>query len=265
VYSRRLAPAREYGFGHQEFASFVGGSWTAYDRNDEVGIRMGDVAGRVDALAIASSEGSALAVAWRGWPVAMTAHAIRHGLELRGNYDIHGPLTLVNIEAGGFSGSSPRAFVDSSFTLRRRRDATTLRIAADSKNHARASVRLGARFGSIRFAVSGEAARRMTIGGVASSITPDAFLIERVIDPALPLAFTRIENYRGARAELTASGLTAFWQRHSANLTVRGLQLTMHSPPMPLVQLPALDLTAGAARARGIRGTKGWLALRWQP
>ena len=91
-----LAPAREYGFGHQEFASLFGGSWTAYDRNDEIGIRMGDVVGRLDALAIASSEGAAVAIAWRGWPVAVTAHAIRHGLELRGNYDIRGPLTLLN-------------------------------------------------------------------------------------------------------------------------------------------------------------------------
>src|SRR5207247_5174563 len=95
-----LAPAREYGFGHQEFASVFGGSWTAYDRNDEVGVRMGDVVGRLDALAIASSEGSAVAVAWRGWPVAVTAHAIRHGLELRGNYDIHGPLPLLHSDAG---------------------------------------------------------------------------------------------------------------------------------------------------------------------
>ena len=245
--SESLAPAREYGFGHQEFASLFGGSWTAYDRNDEVGIRMGDVVGRVDALAIASSEGSALAVAWRGWPVEVTAHAIRHGLELRGNYDIHGPLTLLSIEAGGFSGGSPRAFVDSSFTLGRKNETSTLRIAADSENHARASVRLGVRRGSMRLAVMGEAAHRMTLGGVAASITPDAFLIERVLDPALPRGFTQIENYRGARAELTASGLTAFWQRHSADLTVRGLQLTAHTPPMPLLQVPALDITAGAA------------------
>ena len=34
--------------------------------------------------------------------------------------------------------------------------------------------------------------------------------------------FAHIERYRGVRAELTASGLTAFWQRHGAGLTVRG-------------------------------------------
>lgn len=260
-----LEPAREYGFGHQEFATLFGGSSTAYDHSNEVGIRMGDVVGRLDALAIASSEGSALAVAWRGWPVAVTAHAVRHGLELRGNYDVHGPLTLLNIEAGGFSGGSARGFVDSSFTLGRKNQASTLRIAADSENHARASVRLGMRLGSMRLAVMGEAAHRMTIGGVAATITPDALLIERVLDPALPRGFTQIEDYRGARAELSMSGLTAFWQRHSANLTVRGLQFTERTPPMPLLQVPALDVTVGAARVSGIRGTKGWISLRWRP
>ena len=163
------------------------------------------------------------------------------------------------------SGGASRAFVDSSFGLRRKNDSATLRIAADSENHARVSIRLGARVGGLRFAVSGEAAHRMTIGGVVSSITPDALLIERVVDPALPRGFTRIENYRGTRAELTASGFTMFWQRHSANLTVRGLELTTHTPPVPLVQLPALDLTVGAARVSGIRGTKGWISLRWRP
>jgi hypothetical protein len=260
-----LAPPREYGFGRQEFAGIIGGSWTAYDRNQEAGIRMGDVVGRVDAIAIASSEGGALAVAWRGWPVALTAHAVRHGIEVRGNYEMHGPMTLLSIEGGGLGGRSSRGFVDSSFSVRRKNESGVLRIAADSRNHARANLRLAARLGSIRLAVSGEAARRLTIGGLGSSITPDALLIERVIDPALPRDFLRPQNYRGARAELTASGLTAFWQRHNAHLMVRGLEYTMRTPPIALVQLPALDLTAGAARVSGIRGTKGWLSLRWRP
>ena len=253
-----LAPARPYGFGHQEFATLFGGSWTAYDHTDEIGVRMGDVVGRLDALAVASSEGSAIAATWRGWPVAITAHVTRHDLELHGNYDVHGPTTLFTLEGGALGA---RGFVDASFSLRRKREGATLRIAADSKNHARASARLAVR----HLAVMVEAAHRMTIGGVASTITPDALLIERVIDPALPRAFTQIENYRGARAELTAGGLTAFWQRHSANLTVRGLQITAHTPPMPLLQVPALDVTAGGARVSGLRGTKGWISLRWRP
>jgi len=255
-------PARPYGFGHQEFSTIFGGSWTASDHNQEFGVRMGDVLGRVDALAIASSEGSALAVAWRGWPVALTAHAVRHGVELRGNYDVQRPLTSLTIESGAFNG---RAFADTSFNVRRKNDGATLRIAGDSKDHLRAALHLSARLGGLRFGVAGEAARRMSVGGVASSITPDALLIERVLDPALPRDFARIERYRGWRADIAMSGLTAFWQHHGAGLAVRGLELKSHMPPLPLMRLAALDITAGVARVSGLRGTKGWLALRWQP
>ena len=81
----------------------------------------------------------------------------------------------------------------------------------------------------------------------------------------VPTIQARIERYRGLRAELTASGLTAFWQRHGAGLTVRGIEVTSHTPAMPLMRLPAFDLTAGVARVTGLRGTKGWLSLRWRP
>ncbi len=260
-----VASAKPYRFGHQELSTIFGGSWTAYDRNQEFGVRMGDVVGRVDALAIAASEGGALAVAWRGWPVAVTAHAVRHGLELRGDYDIRGPLTLFTIESGFLGGRASRAFADSAFSVRRKTERATLRIAADSQDHARASLQLAARLGGIRLGFAGEAARRMTVGGVASSITPDALLIERVLDPALPRDFAHIERYRGVRGELTASGLTAFWQRHGRHLTVRGIEYTTSTPPVPLMRLAALDLTVGAARVSGFRGTKGWLSLRWRP
>src|SRR5207237_10014716 len=136
---------------------------------------------------------------------------------------------------------------------------------ADSKDHARASIRVAARLGGLRIGVAGEAARKTTVGGVASSITPDALLIERVLDAALPRDFARVERYRGLRAGLTASGLTAFWQRHGAGLTVRGVEVRSRTPAMPLMRLPALDLTVGAARVSGLRGTKGWLSLRWRP
>ena len=260
-----VASPKPYRFGRQELSTMFGGSWTAYDRNQEFGVRIGDVVGRVDALAIASSDGGALAATWRGWPVAVTAHGVRHGLELRGDYEVHGPLTLFTIESGALGGRSSRAFADTAFSVRQKTSGAWLRIAADSKDHARASVRVAARLGGLRIGVAGEAARRMTVGGVASSITPDALLIERVLDPALPHEFAHIERYRGLRAELTASGLTAFWQRHSAGLTARGIEVTSRTPAMPLMRLPALDLTAGAARVSGLRGTKGWLSLRWRP
>jgi len=266
-----LASPRPYRFGRQEFGTAFGGSWTAYGESKEIGARVGDVVGRLDALAIASSgsdsadRGAALIATWRGWPVAVTSHLFRSGIELRGNYDIHGPMTLLSVEAGGLGGKSSRFFAQSSFTARQKVASATLRAGIDSRQHVRASVRAAARFGGVRLAAAAEAANRMSLGGVASSITADSVLLERVLDPALPLKFAEVRRYRGARGEVTLSGFTAFWQRHSDNVTVRGIEWTTHSPPIPLLGLPALDLTAGAARVSGIRGTKGWLALRWRP
>jgi hypothetical protein len=268
TFQKMQPPApREYRFGRQEIAALFGGSWTAYDHADEFGVRVGDVVGRLDAIALASSSQheAALAVAWRGWPIAVTGHLFRHGLELRGNYDLRGPMTLLSVEGGGVSGRDSRSFVDGTFALRRKNDGGTIRIAMDSEHHSRASARLSARAGGVGFAIAGEAGNRMTIGGVASSLTPDALLIERVIDPALPFGFAASRRYRGVRAEVNLSAITAFWQRHSEHITVRGLTISTHMPPLPLAQLPALDLTAGVARVTNLRGTKGWLALRWQP
>ncbi len=107
----------------------------------------------------------------------------------------------------------------------------------------------------------------MSVGGVASSVDPDSLLIGRVLDPALPIAFGSASHYRGARGEVNLSGLTAFWQRHDIGRTVdiRGIELALRSQPVPLLRLPAFDLSAGAARVTDIRGVKGWLALRWRP
>ena len=171
-------------------------------------------------------------------------------------------MTILNLQAGVLK---RRGFAQSAFTFRKKNSSATLRAALDSKQHVRGSVRGAIRLGGIRIAAAAEAGNRMTIGGVASSVTPDSLLVERVLDPALPDGFAEIRRYRGARGEVTLSGITAFWQRHSEQITVRGLQVSTHSPPVPLLGLPALELTAGAARVRGTRGTKGWLALRWRP
>jgi hypothetical protein len=108
----------------------------------------------------------------------------------------------------------------------------------------------------------------MSVGGVASSIVPDALLIGRVLDPALPLEFDAARRYRGARGDVILSSVDFFWQRHdlqTRKVDVRGIELSLRSVALPILGLPAFDLTAGAARVRGIRGVKGWLALRWRP
>jgi hypothetical protein len=273
-----LPRPRPYGIGRQEIGATFGGAWTAYGNSNEIGVRAGDVVGRLDALAIASSgsdsaeRGAALAATWRGLPVAATAHLFklrgRGGAEVRGEFMRHAPITVTRIEGGALAGSDRRAFVDGSFALRLRRQSAMARVAADSAQHARASVRAVARLGSVRLAASAEAARRISVGGVASSIVPDALLIGRVLDPALPLGFAAARRYRGVRGDVILSSVDFFWQRHDLEprkVDVRGIEFSLRSVPVPLLGLPAFDLTAGAARVSGVRGVKGWLALRWRP
>jgi len=275
--ARDAGPSRPYGIGRQEFGGEVAGSWTAYGASKEIGVRMGDVVGRLDALAMLSSgsdsadRGAALAAAWRGWPVGVSAHLFRagptRGIELRGDYTFHAPLYVWRLQGGGLAGRSSRAFVDGAFTLRQRKSSERVRAAIDSSNHARVNAGAAATLFGVRIAGSAEAGRRMSLGGLASSVTPDAIQLERVSDPALPLGFADIRRYRGWRGEIGLGGVTAFWQRHDGgdHLDVRGLEVAMSSPPVPLVGLPALRISAGVARASRVRGTKGWLAVRLQP
>ncbi|HLJ73069.1 MAG TPA: hypothetical protein VKU62_00690, partial [Thermoanaerobaculia bacterium] len=276
-----VASPRAYTFGRQEIAGLAGGAWTAYQRFGEYGLRLGDVLGRIDALAIVTNHDAALAATWCGWPVAVRGslfvvrdsltsnhepRTTNHGVELNGNYDIHTPLTLASFEAGALVASSSRGFVDTKFSAHARSNRATARIAFDSKQHARASLRVTAKLGGFGFAAAmGEAARNMTVGGVVPSTTPDSLLLEHIIDPALPPAFAQQRTYRGVRGELHLGGLTAFWQRHSSATRVWGIEESLSGGPVPLLDLPAVDLTAGVARVSGLRGTKGWLALRWSP
>jgi hypothetical protein len=75
----KVGPGRPYGIGRQEFAAIVGGGVAPSGRGLEVGVRAGDVVGRLDAVAIAGvgdaagPRGGALAAAWRGWPVTVSA------------------------------------------------------------------------------------------------------------------------------------------------------------------------------------------------
>jgi hypothetical protein len=83
-YSRAdVAPGRPYGLGRQELLPLIGGSISSTGGAWEVGVRGGDVVGRLDWLALGSiaergwPEGGALAGSWRGWPVAVGFHLFR--------------------------------------------------------------------------------------------------------------------------------------------------------------------------------------------
>src|SRR2546421_4939807 len=94
-----IPPSHPYGIGRQEFAVVVGGQYTAHERHTEVGVRMGDVVGRLDVLAIVG-DGPALAAVWRGLPVDLGVHVFRSGAELRGTWEATFPLTSLSIGGG---------------------------------------------------------------------------------------------------------------------------------------------------------------------
>jgi hypothetical protein len=187
------------------------------------------------------------------------------------------PRSRLSVEAG----VQDRAFVRSTFTTRQRRLATeSLTIAVDSRDHATATARASLRFGDWRVGGTFTAGRRMSVGGVASSIEPDALLVGRILDAALRRGAAFAERYRGVRLEVSSGDLTFFWQRHHAgsmwsgglqpadccaHIDVIGVETTLATDPLPLLKALSLDLTAGIARVRPENKTRAWLALRWRP
>ena len=76
-----IGTPRSYGAGRQEFSLLVGGAYTAYSQSWQVGVRGGDVLGRLNYFAVAGgghhgpAEGGTLALGWRALPVALTVQA----------------------------------------------------------------------------------------------------------------------------------------------------------------------------------------------
>lgn len=75
-----VPPGRAYGLGKQELFPLIGGSASSWGSVWEIGVRGGDVIGRLDWLVFGSlaedgwPEGGAVAAAWRGWPVDVGFH-----------------------------------------------------------------------------------------------------------------------------------------------------------------------------------------------
>lgn len=78
-----LSPGRPYGIGRQELLPIAGGSAASAGSRWEIGVRSGDLLGRLDVLALGSRgangwpEGGALAGTWRGGPVEIGLHLFR--------------------------------------------------------------------------------------------------------------------------------------------------------------------------------------------
>jgi hypothetical protein len=256
--------------------------------------------GRLDSFALASigrdagQEGFAVASAWRGWPVGISAHLFtseedgrdRDGLELRGSWTRRAPRSTFTIDGGVLTGDPlDIRFVDLSVATRRVRDSLRsdgeLRVAAESgsTSHYRIIAGGSVRAGAIRAALQlqrdevtdGDGA--VEVGGLGSSIIPRSAFSTRVLDEALPVRTLISESYTGARAELALAGLpvTAFYQRHQVpgtRLSLAGLKITMRANPDPILRLPAFNITAGVARifdAPLENDTNWWFGLQWLP
>jgi hypothetical protein len=267
---------RPYGLGRQELSTFFGGVHTSFDNDYEFGVRLGDVAGRLDTLLIGSTRGAAVASVWRGWPVDVGLHVWRPAsagrvpaeagtyTELRGRWDARYPGSRLVVEGG----TGSRSFLQASFATRQRRLAyERVDVAADSDRHFRATARAALGAGGLEAAAQFTYGRRLAVGGAASSIEPESLFIGRVLDPALDRDTLAGERYRGERVELRSGAVAAFWQRHRTNRTIDlyGLEVTLSRDPLPIVKAAGLDLTAGIARVRQERKTRAWLAMRWRP
>jgi hypothetical protein len=280
-----VSAPRPYGMGRQELAWFAGQDIAPRQHATQLGVRLGDLVGRMDTIAVVAlasgdePNGAALVTAWRGWPVELRAHVFetnrKDGIELRGVWTRRGPQSRLTLEGGALS----REFAFASASLVTQQVRGLLRVEENGRvevddGHARAIAGVGVRKGAMRIAARYQHDRGdVTLGGLASSVLPRSAYAHQVLDPALPLATLAGNGYDGWRIESTVPLLpfTAFYQRHelgATRLSVAGLELTLASEPLPILKIPALDLTLGAARILDapLRGrTNWWLGMRWRP
>ena len=285
-----------YGIGRQEFATVIGANVAPSMHTSELGVRFGDVVGRLDTIALASlgsgdaPHGFAIASAWRGWPVAISAHAYRvtelrereTGAELRGRWTATFPLHSIDLAAGALLGDQHLGFLEASTdahqvrgTMRMREEIALSGESGSDRHHARARASASIDFGSFALAVQyqrdrSNAAAPVEAGGLISSIMPRSSRANRIADPALPFRTLASDRYSGTRIEANLGGITLFHQQHRAGESVRlaGIEIAGTTPPVPLVKLPALDVTLGGAHVYDspLRGrNKFWIGMRWEP
>jgi hypothetical protein len=279
---------RSYGIGRQEFGWFTSQNFAPQQRAFELGVRFGDVVGRLDTLLMTSfatdnvPEGVALASAWRGWPVELHGHAYHaddaNGGELRALYTHRFPRSRLVLEGGAAGGDFDLFFASAAFSTTQHFGAMRveegLRLEVDDE-HYRAVLGAGVRAGSLRVNAryQRDGGANVTLGGITSSILPRSAYALRVLDPALPVAIAGGDEYDGWRIESSVPGLpfTIFYQRHELNafrLSLVGAEGKVNSAPLPILKTPGLDLTLGVARILDdpLRGeTKWWLSMRWRP
>lgn len=299
TFATQQLTSRPYGIGRQEFAWFTSQNFAPGHRAFELGVRYGDVVGRLDTIAVGAigqddaPDGGAIATAWRGWPVEAHAHlyAVEDGqsclsgpvdrqdcpsstgLEVRGLWSRQFPLSRLTVEAGALS--DDLLFASAAFSTRQHfgtsRLEESVRVEVDDE-HYRGVIGAAYRTPSFRIAAryQHDGGGRVTLGGLASSILPRSAYAHRILDPALPVAILAGDEYDGWRIETTVPLLpfTAFYQRHEldgSTISLAGGQVTLNAAPNPILKTPALDFTAGVAYLIDDGDTKWWVGMRWRP
>ena len=279
VMAREIPAPRHYGIGRQEWSWLASANHAPDQQFAEVGVRFGDVIGRLDTLLLASfgdDDGFAVASAWRGWPVEVHGHAYRaedeNGGELRAIWRRRFPRSSLVVEGGA---SDELAFASAAFGTRQILGSLRLeegvRVEVDDQ-HYRAIVAGSIRAGSMRVGAryQRDGGATVTLGGLAPSILPRSAFALRVLDPALPVAILSGDEYDGWRIESTVPRLpfTAFYQRHelgASRISLAGAEVELTSDPLPILGLPGFDLTAGVARRLDDGETNWWIGMRWRP
>lgn len=294
VFADGPVSSRPYGIGRQEFSWFAGMNHAPRQQSLDVGIRLGDVVGRLDTLLVGSiarrdaPSGLALTSAWRGFPVELHGHAFArdddqcedssclplNGLELRGVWGRRWPQSRLTLEAGALS--NEHLFASAAYTtFQTVGDNVATESAAVEVTDERYRARAGVSFRSGAWSVGARYERdggsSVAVGGLPSTIMPRSAYSNTVLDGALPIATLSGDGYSGWRIETSASAVTAFYQRHEVSgsrLSLAGLELTLNSEPLPIVKFPGLDFTAGVAHVfdAPLEGdTRWWIGMRWRP
>jgi hypothetical protein len=278
------APSRPYGAGRQELDWFAAGNLTPSIDNDEIGLRVGDVVGKLDLLLLASFgdvRGGALAAAWRGLPVTAAVHLFREteerGGELRASWTAQTRLLRFSASGGAVAARSydfafAEAGARASVVRGALRFSDQLRLFATGGDVRSAGVfdRVSAGPFGVQVELRRNSGDPVSAGGIIPSIEPRAFALVRVPDPALPALLLPGRAYRGTQADVTLGGVTLFAREHRAGSRIRlaGAEIVRAIERQPLVRLPALQLSLGAARifdAPLRNRTKWWINLAVRP
>ncbi|HEX5719997.1 MAG TPA: hypothetical protein VF179_27830 [Thermoanaerobaculia bacterium] len=239
---------RPYGFGRQELLPLIGGSGSSSGGSFELGVRGGDVVGRLDWLllgALAGSdgaEGGALAAAWRGWPVEVGFHLFqaeeidldRRGAELSARWDRRWSGGVLRLDGRALAGQVESldqeiASLSAGTALFRRWGSWRLEagIAAGHESGNTDGDRWSRSTGRVRFGLGHDDTRLslswsrgtssdvrhafdlFQLGGVETSLLPESALSGRVFVPALPAGTLLGEEHESQRAELDLGFLPA--------------------------------------------------------